>query len=183
MPISDNATLVPAGGYIFLAPTDTEKPITITDPLAPGVKWVNIGHTSLDDLPEFARDGDDPETKGSWQNAKLRQTSPSVTYSISFQSIQADAEIYRLYFGAGTSAVQTDGSFRIPASATPQERALLLILVDGSKYLPLWHPKVSLLGSDAVSMSTDDFVKFPIKATLLGSTLIGNGIGEWAVLS
>ncbi|WP_405016418.1 hypothetical protein OHV05_04345 [Kitasatospora sp. NBC_00070] len=182
MPISDTAVIVPAGGYLYTAPPDEPKPTTITNPLSPGAKWVSVGHTSLDELPEFSRDGDDPETKGSWQNTRLRQTNPSVAYSISFKSIQADAETYRLYFGAGTDAVQADGSFRIPASPVPQVRSVLLILVDGTRFLPLWHPRVSLLGSDAISMASDDFVSFPIKGTLLGSTLIGNAVGEWGVL-
>ncbi|GAB7185930.1 phage tail fiber protein [Kitasatospora sp. Ki12] len=183
MALSDASVIVPAGGYIFTAAPDEPKPTAITDPLNPGAKWVNVGHTSLDDLPEFGRDGDDPEVKGSWQNAKLRATNPSVTYSVTLKSIQADAETYKLYFGAGAEAVQADGSFRIPANPVPQTRALLIVLVDGKRFLPLWHPRVSLLGSDAVGLSNDDFVAFPIKGTFLGSTLIGNAIGEWASLA
>lgn len=181
MAINDDATMIPAGGYIYLAPADTAKPV-ITDPLAPGTPWVSLGHTSLDELPEFGRDGDDPEVKGSWQNSKLRQRTPDVTYTIGFQSIQSDADTYQLYFGAGASAVQADGSFRIPATPTPQTRALLVVVVDGDRFLPLWHPKVSLLGSDAISLSSEDFVSYPITGTFLGSSLIGNAIGEWAQL-
>ncbi|WP_338932636.1 hypothetical protein WEB32_29675 [Streptomyces netropsis] len=180
MALIDNAAIVAAGGYIYIADPDKAKPASITDPLAPGTGWESIGHTSLDELPEFGRDGDDPEIKGSWQNQKLRATTPDVTYSVTFQSIQSTALTYQLYFGAGPGAVQADKSFRIPAVPTPQVKALLVILVDGTRYLPLWHPRVSLLGSDAVSMESDDFVSYPIKGTFLGSSAIGNAIGEWA---
>lgn len=182
MPQNDNAPIVAGTGYIYLADPDTAKPTTITDPTAPGAGWISIGHTSLDDLPEFGRDGDDPETLGTWQNNNLRQTSPKIKYSITFQSVQASAETYQLYFGAGAEAVRPDGSFRIPARPTPQVKALLMILVDGTNFVPLWHPRASLLGKDAVAMSTDKFMAFPIVATLLGSSLIGNDIGEWAAV-
>lgn len=179
MPQNDDAALVAGTGYIYLADPDTAKP-EVSDPLEPGAGWVSIGHTSLEELPEFGREGDDPETIGTWQNNNLRQTSPSVTYQVAFQSVQASAETYQLYFGAGTEAMQPDGSFRIPARPTPQIKALLFILVDGTTFVPLWHPRASLLGSDAVGMATDYFMSFPITAVFLGSSLIDNAIGEWA---
>jgi hypothetical protein len=178
MPQIDEAALVAGAGFIYLADPDTAKP-TVTDPTSPGAGWVNIGHTSLEELPEFGREGDDPETIGTWQNNNLRQTSPSVTYQVTFQSVQASKETYQLYFGAGPEAMQPDGSFRIPARPTPQIKALLFVIVDGENFVPLWHPRASLLGSDAVAMSTDYFMAFPITATFLGSSTIGNAIGEW----
>lgn len=178
----DNSVLQPGGGYIFVAPVGTAKP-TITDPTAPGVGWETIGHTSLDELPEIGRDGDDPETLGSWQNRKLRVTTPDVTYSIAFQSIQSTSLTYQMYFGAGESAEQVDGSFRIPATPVAQEKALLLIVVDGDNFLPMWHPRVSLLGSDAVAMDPEGFVTYPIRGTFLGHSSIGNALGEWAAIA
>ncbi|MGW7270813.1 phage tail tube protein [Streptomyces sp. NPDC054864] len=180
MALIDDAAIVAAGGFIFVAPADTAKPETITDPKNPGAGWESVGHTSLDELPEFGRDGDDPEVKGSWQNSKLRQTTPDVTYSVTFQSIQSTSLTYQMYFGAGPAAVQADKSFRIPATPVPQVKALLVILADGTNYLPLYHPRVSLLGSDAVGMEADDFVTYPIKGTFLGSSVIGGAVGEWA---
>jgi hypothetical protein len=178
----DNSVITPAGGYIYIAPVGTAKPV-ITDPLAPGVDWETVGHTSLDELPEIGRDGDDPETLGSWQNRKLRVTAPDVTYTVAFQSIQSTDLTYQMYFGAGESAVQTDGSFRIPASPQAQEKALLLIVVDGERFLPMWHPRVSLLGSDAVGMDAEGFVTYPITGTFLGHSSIGGALGEWAAIS
>ncbi len=181
MALDDAAVIDPAVGYLYVAPADTAKP-EITDPTDPGEDWENVGHTALDELPEIGRDGDDPETKGSWQNPKLRVTTPDVTYTITFRSIQASPLSYQLYFGAGPAAMQADGSFRIPAKPSAQERALLMIIVDGERFLPLYHPRVSLLGSDAVGMDADGFVTFPIRGTLLSSSVVGGGLGEWAVL-
>ncbi|WP_328391323.1 hypothetical protein OHS81_21575 [Streptomyces sp. NBC_00400] len=176
----DDAAIVAGSGYIFFADPDTPKPTRILDPLKPGPEWTNIGHTSREDLPEFGRDGDDPEALGSWQNAKLRMTTPDITYTVTFQALQATADTYRFYFGAGEDAIQPDGSIRIPATPIPQIQSLLVILVDGKKFVPLWHPRVSLLGSDSIEMATDEFVVFPITGTFLSSSLIDNAIGEWA---
>lgn len=179
MALIDAAAVIASGGYIYVAPTATAKPATITDPLSPGEGWESVGHTSLDELPEFGRDGDEPSTLGSWQNKKLRVINPDVTYTVTFNSVQANETTYQLYFGAGAGATQGDGSFRIPASPTAQEKAILVIIVDGENYLPLWHPRVSLLGSDAVSLATDQFVTFPITGTFLADSSIGGAIGEW----
>ena len=175
----DASAVVASGGYIYIAPVGTAKPETITDPTAPGADWESVGHTSLDELPEFGREADDPTTLGSWQNRKLKTVTPDVTYTITFNSIQCTATTYQLYFGAGSGAVQSDGSFRIPATPVAQEHALLVILVDGDTYVPLWHPRVSLLGSDAISMSAEEFVTFPITGTLLAHESVGGALGEW----
>ncbi|MFF1792663.1 hypothetical protein ACFVXQ_00220 [Kitasatospora sp. NPDC058263] len=182
MTLDATTTIIPGTGYIYLAPPDTPKPLTITDPLAPGSPWGNLGHTSRDNMPELTRDGDDPTTLGSWQNAKLRQTSPDIEYGLTFNSIQADAASLQLYFGAGPEAMQSDGSIRIPVRPTPQIKALLMIMVDGSHFVPLWHPRVSLLGADAVSLDPENWFELPIKGTFLASSLIGGAIGEWATV-
>lgn len=181
MALDATTTIIPGTGYIYFANADTAKP-TVTDPLAPGVGWTNLGHTSRDNMPSLTRDGDDPTTLGSWQNSKLRQTSPDITYGLTFNSIQADAETFQLYFGAGPAAMQPDGSIRIPAKPVPQIKALLLILVDGENFVPLWHPRVSLLGADAISLDAENWFELPLKGTFLASTLIDGDIGEWAVL-
>ncbi|MEU9115196.1 DUF5403 family protein [Streptomyces sp. NPDC048483] len=60
MPLIDEAAIIPGTGFIFLADPDTPKPVNITAPLNPGPGWSNLGHTSRDEMPEFARDGDAP---------------------------------------------------------------------------------------------------------------------------
>ncbi|MER5350582.1 hypothetical protein ABT093_09650 [Kitasatospora sp. NPDC002551] len=182
MSLDDATTIIPGTGYLYLAPPDTEKPVTITDPLAPGSPWVNLGHTSPDNMPSFTRDGDAPTTLGSWQNRKIRQTSPDITYGLTYQSIQADPTNLQLYFGCGAEKMQADGSIRIPASPVPQIKALLMIIVDGSHFVPLWHPRVSLLGSDAVSLDRENWFALPMAGTFLASELIGGDIGEWATV-
>ncbi|MFE3144746.1 hypothetical protein [Streptomyces scopuliridis] len=182
MALDDATPVLPVTGYFYMAPVGTAKP-EFTDPENPGTPWVNFGHTSSENLPELGREGDEPETKGSWQRKKLRQSSPDVTYSVLINAIQATGETFQLYYGAGPSAVQADGSFRIPASPTPQTKALLMVLVDGDSFLPLWAPNVSLIGSDAVQLASDAFAEFAIRGTWLGHSSIGGALGDWGVLT
>lgn len=182
MALDDAAVLKPGTGYIYLADPDTAKPADITDPLDPGAGWSNLGHTSLTNGISFGREGDTPETLGSWQNAALRTTDPTITYSLTINALQASVETYQLYFGAGPEAVQADGSFRIPSRPTAQTKALLVIAVDGAVFLPLWHPRVSIVGSDAITFDPNALAEFPVTATFLGSSLLDGALGEWAVL-
>lgn len=183
MALDDGAVLKPGTGYIYLADPDTPKPTDITDPLDPGAGWANLGHTSLTNGISFGREGDTPETLGSWQQPSLRTTDPAVTYSLTINALQASVDTYRLYFGAGPEALQPDGSFRIPARPTAQVHALLVIAVDGSVFVPLWHPRVSIIGSDAITFDPAALAEFPITATFLGSSALDGALGEWAVLT
>ncbi|MFG3200366.1 hypothetical protein ACGFYT_30080 [Streptomyces sp. NPDC048208] len=179
MALDNTEVVVPGTGYVYLGTADngsgtpTAKPSGAFDPLAPGTGWASIGHTSLENGIEFGRDGDDPDTLGSWQNPKLRTTNPDVTYTLSLNALQASAETYKLYFGAGDGAM-SGGTFKIPAKPEAQARALLIVIVDGGQMLPLYFPNVSLLGSDAISLDPTALLEFPIKGTILAGATSGN---------
>src|SRR5688500_14066097 len=82
MALNDNSVITPAVGYIYVAPVDTASPtpaqIETFDPDTGIASWVQLGHTSRDDLPVFGFDGGDQETRGSWQNASLRRVTTEV---------------------------------------------------------------------------------------------------------
>lgn len=166
----DSEVVLPGTGYVYLANPNTAKPAAPFDPLSPGTGWDAIGHTSLENGIEFGRDGDDPETRGSWQNPKLRTTNPDVTYSLTLNALQASADTYKLYFGAGDGAVQADGSFKIPAKPVAQAKAVLIVVVDATQMLPIYFPNVSLLGSDAITFDPTALLEFPITGTILAGS-------------
>ncbi|MGW3956844.1 hypothetical protein ACWEKM_39430 [Streptomyces sp. NPDC004752] len=56
------------------------------------------------------------------------------------------------------------------------------MIVDGQHFVPLWHPRTSLIGSDAASPDAENFVALPITGTFLGSSTIGGAVGEWAAV-
>ncbi|KIQ62400.1 hypothetical protein TR51_25500 [Kitasatospora griseola] len=171
MALDNTEVVLPGTGYVYLAEPNKAKPATGFDPLAPGTGWDSIGHTSLENGIEFGRDGDDPATLGSWQNPKLRTTNPDVTYTLTLNALQASAETYKLYFGAGDAAYDaTAGVFKIPAKPTAQSKALLIVIVDAEQMLPIYFPNVSLLGSDAITFDPTALLEFPIKGTILAGS-------------
>jgi hypothetical protein len=131
------------------------------------VAWVNVGHTSRDDLPEFGYDGGDLETRGTWQNESLREveTKPVADYLV-FKLHQFDSGAFELYYGKDASAVA--GVFGVAGGTTvPVEKALFILIVDGQNKIGFHAHKASFRRDDAVEMATDEFAALPIRATLL----------------
>lgn len=129
--------------------------------------WSNIGHTSDDDMPEWGFDGGDSEVKGTWQNPALREveTETAADYLTLFLH-QFDTDTFELYYGKDSST--TKGVFGV-AGGTPQpnERAFLVIIVDGDVRIGFYAPKASVKRDDAIQMPNDEFAALPIRATFL----------------
>lgn len=191
----DNA-MNPATGYLYVAAVGTERPeidtgFDYTDPATwglddggtpPAPLWTNIGHTSLENGLEFASDGDDPETLGTWQVPNLRTTNPRRTYSVTINLAEFTPEAYELYYGGG-SLVTIEGvdSYVIPDIPVAQERALLILAVDGQHMVAQHFKKVSLIGSDSMTYDPAALTEMPITATILGGQTYGSGSGQGEV--
>jgi hypothetical protein len=187
MALNDDAVLTAARGYIYLAPQDTASPTDLVienfTAAVPGlaVGWVNLGHTSRDDLPEFGFDGGDTETRGSWQNESLAQivTEAAVDY-VTFNLLQFDVESLGYYYGVTNGAAE--GANRFTALTNPgtnlPTRALLIIVVDGDTNIAFYAPRASLRREDAISLATDEFGTLPMRATFLGGN-VTEGLFSW----
>ncbi len=135
--------------------------------LAAGGGWINIGHTSRDDLPEFGMDGGDTETRGSWQNAALREvvTEQTADYCI-IRLLQFTKDALELYYGRNAST--TAGVFGVPTGTqVPQEHALLIVIVDGTTKLGFHSAKSSFRREDSITMAVDEFAVLPVRATFM----------------
>ncbi|WP_025272035.1 hypothetical protein [Haloglycomyces albus] len=164
--------VIPAVGYIYVAPPDTLMPplASIIDPATPdgwgSGQWDSIGNTSLDNGISHAVDGDDPETKGSWQKPNLRLTNPKKTYSLDIKLEDFTVESYRLYYGSSRSA-DPDGTFVIPESPVAQARALLIIAVDADHMVAEYYPRVTIIGNGAIEYDPANLTEIPVRATVL----------------
>lgn len=188
--MEDNA-LNPATGYVFVAPVGTEAPVIeagfdYTDPSTWGINdvddsplWANIGHTSLENGLEFTSEGDDPETLGTWQVPNLRTTNPPKTYSVVINLADFTVETYKLYYGGGE--VLAGGGFVIPDLPVAQDRALLVIAVDGEYAVSQHYKKVSLIGSDSITYDPSTLTEMPVRATILGGQTYGTASGQGQV--
>ena len=113
MALIDTATLVPNSGNYFIAPVGTAAP---TDLSAIPATWVNIGHTSLEDIMSFESEGGEQSVLGTLQNPSLRTSysKRSETWSIILQ--QWDEDSLRLYFGSNAT---DDGALWLHVPNTP----------------------------------------------------------------
>jgi hypothetical protein len=147
-----------AGGRSAAADAKTTLPVA----------WVNVGHTSRDDLPEWGLDGGDLEAKGTWQNESLREveTKSTVDY-LTFKLHQFDSGAFELYYGKDALPTTT-GVFGVAGGTTvPVEKALFILIVDGDNKIGFHAHKASFRRDDSVEMATDEFAALPIRATLL----------------
>jgi len=174
MALNDNAVVLPAVGYIYVAPVDTASPtpaqIESFNPTTGISPWVQLGHTSRDDLPVFGFDGGDSETKGSWQNASLRRVTTEVAQDfVTFNALQLDEAILSYYYGV-TNPGSTVGKFDVTDSATSGiETALLIVIVDGDATIGFHASKVSMGREDSIELAVDEFVGVPLRASVLKS--------------
>lgn len=177
MALDDSAVLIPGTGFIFLhdtpgtaPPGDTAAEIAALDleaaTLATG--WNNAGHTSRENNVSLGRDGGDRTTQGSWQSPALRETVAPITWTFGFNALQVTNDNLEMYFGGGTFT--TADRFDVPDTPTPVEKALFVVMVDGSIRLPIYIPKVSVLGGDPIEADVENFLEWSLVATVLKNT-------------
>lgn len=132
-----------------------------------GQGWTNVGHTSRGDLPEFGFEGGDTEVKGTWQNESLREvvTDPIADF-LTLMLHQFDTESFELYYGKNASS--TAGVFGVAGGTpAPLEKALLIVIVDGTTQVAFYSPKASIRRDDSISLAVDEFAALPVRATFL----------------
>ena len=172
---NDNAVLTAAVGYIYTAPVGTAPPVpsaisalNLENPASwAATGWTSVGHTSEGDLPEFGFEGGDTEVRNSWQKKKLREvmTEDPVDYLTS-QLQQFDGDALELYYGANASA--TPGVFGVAGTGnTRLERAIFVVIVDGTFRIGFHAHKASIRRDDSISLDTEDFGSLPVRATFL----------------
>lgn len=173
MAVTDGAVLLPGIGHILLGNVAATKPnlAALTsfaaDTSVVPSGFTDIGHTDLDQILQFGTEGGDTETKGSWQNAALREivTTAKVDYLI-FKSLQIlDNTVLSLYHGGGSAAVANE--FAWPDNPTPTEKAFLLIMLDGTTPTALYARKSSIRAESEMEFASDDFTKAPLRVTFL----------------
>lgn len=141
------------------------------------IGWSPIGHTGMEDLPEFGYDGGDSETKGSWQKKNLKEvtTETPVDY-VTIKALQFDSETLELYYGKNASSI--DNVFGVDApSSSGVERAVLIVLVDGDFKIAFSSAKASVRRDESVALSAEDFSTLPLRATFIKHP--GRHLFEW----
>ncbi|WP_052422508.1 IPT/TIG domain-containing protein [Nonomuraea candida] len=178
--LTKDPVLVPATGYVFVAPEGTPKPTLPLDIRnlrtlreSVGISWASIGNTSLENGISHESEGDEAEVLGTWQNPALRTTTPPKIYTVTLALADFTIETYKLYYGGGT--VSPDGSFVIPSVPAATTKAMLIVAVDGDRHVVEYYERVSLIGAEGVAYDPAALSEMPVKATILGGQ---SGLGE-----
>jgi hypothetical protein len=179
---NDQAVITASRGFIFVADPDTPPPtpaqVKAFDPetgLMQG--WDSVGHTARDELPEMGFDGGDTEVRGTWQSAAFREvvTEAPADY-VTFNVHQFDRLGLSLYYGVSDPGPVQHVFAVQEASARTTEKALLIIIVDGTVRVGFHAGRTSIRREAAISLSTDGFAYLPLRSTFLK----GNGpLFEW----
>ena len=171
MALDDSLVLVPGKGAVFTATsgttlwTSTEIDTFISAGTIPS-GWDHLGHTDADSPLTPSQDGGDTTTLGSWQNDALKQTQAPVVDSFTVPAEQVlDTAVMSLYLGGGDAS--TADEFAAPDSPAPVEKAWMVLFIDGTVCLGWGGAKAAITRGDAASISTDDFMKYPLKFTIL----------------
>ncbi|BCP36364.1 hypothetical protein MINTMi198_17340 [Mycobacterium intracellulare M.i.198] len=147
--------------------TGTGTPtVTVTQVASPN-GWVNVGHTSRDDLPEFGFDGGKKQMRGTWQRKRLREVESGdpTEDSLKFTLEQFDRNSLELYFGE--DAADTSGVFGVDGNFTPVEKSVFVVLVDGDARVGFYASKAEISRDASIKMPLDNFAGLPVKATFL----------------
>ena len=131
--------------------------------------WTNLGHTSREDLPEPGFDGGDTETRGTWQNAAVKEviTDVAVDY-ITFNLHQFDDVALSLYYGQDNGPGAVAGEFRVQSAPTAtQERSFLMVIVDGTDKIGFYARKASMRREGSITLGVDEFSVLPMRATFV----------------
>lgn len=161
MALDDNTLIIPGTGFIFTAPTGTPKPANLSAPAAP---WVDNGHTSDDGLTinfEIAK-----TKRTTWRaRAGVRVSVDEINFRLSWTALQLDNDTLSHYFGGGD--ISDPDTFGVLKTPTPQEKALFVRLVDGSKEVDFYAAKAAIGGDGESTANPEDFTGFPLSAEIL----------------
>lgn len=173
MALTSGAVLLPGIGHVLTGtvgaaiPALSDLTAFAADTSVLPTGFSELGYTDLDQVLTFGQDGGDTTVKGSWQNKSLREiTTVALVDFIVVKSIQLlDNAILSLYHGGGDATVSNE--FKWPDASTPTEKALTLIMLDGTVPVALYANKVSIRRESEIEVSSDDFIKLPLRFTFL----------------
>ncbi|ROR95516.1 hypothetical protein EDD28_0072 [Salana multivorans] len=173
MTLNDDSTLVVGAGNYFTAPVGTAVPADLS---AIAGDWVNLGHSSQEDILSISSEGGEKTTLGSLQNKALRTVTSPRTESFALNLHQFNSDALKLHFGQNMIPVEGGKFLGVPASPTPTTVAFLAVFTDEGRVFAIYAPKVSIGRGDDLDISdTENLAILPISVTPLQ-----HGSNTWA---
>ena len=164
MALNDAATLVINTGNFFTAPVGTALPSALGTIIAP---WVNVGHTSIEDIFNITSDGGEQTVLGTLQNQQLRSRFSARTETMTFTLQQFDTAGLKLFYGSNAT-IGTGGEVQVPVNPVPTQAAFLAVFADGVNKFAFYVPKADIFRADDMSLSdTESLAGLPLGITPL----------------
>ena len=165
MAYNSGATLIPDSGNYFTAPVGTAAPADLSSVSAP---WVNVGHTSLEDILSISSEGGEKTVLGTLQNKQLRTKYSARTETMNFTLQQFDEDSLKLYFGSNMANTGDANYLGVSTDPTPTQAAFLIVFVDASNMFSFWVPKADIFRGDDMSLGdSETLAGLPIAVTPL----------------
>lgn len=133
--------------------------------------WVNVGHTSNGNLPEFSLDGGDATALSTWLKPNVRTTYAETTGTVTWNSVQGDTETLKNTYN-GTDV--QGGGVAFSLDKRPQKKGLFLLWEDTNtgERMGMWLPNTSKTFNSFPTLSTDAFVEYGLIASILSSDVL-----------
>lgn len=164
MTVDATALFIPGLATVFLASPNHAMPAGgLSDFVlssAGPTGWDNIGHTSKDDVVNFAKDGGDKTSLDTMLAAGVRTVYSSEAWTLNVAALQAAKSVLDLAFNGD---FDDDDGYIVPASNVGTNSAAFLLMQDGTAQMGFYLPNTSIKLGDAVKI--DDpatFLEFPL---------------------
>ena len=179
MALNDDAVLNINTASFYKAPAGTSLPAVTALLTAIPSPWVNIGHTTEDNIFSINSSGGDTTTLRSLQAKSLRTSTTARDESFVINLLQFDADSLALYFGSNGAVDGTSGWFEVPNSPVPTAGAFLAVFTDGASKFGIGAAKVEIVRADDFDFAdTNSMANLPIKVTPL--TVAGKS-SAWSI--
>ncbi|GAB2698363.1 phage tail tube protein [Thalassiella azotivora] len=170
MGLNSAQVILPGRGTAFTAAPDTapfDKATVDPASAATYTGWDCIGHTSRDNTVSLSKEGGEATNRGSWWDPNLRATRDPNVWGFTMNSLQVDELTLGLAFPGGEIR---DGGFWVPSATGSVERAVYILMADGSARAGLYFPRVDISIGDAPEIATDSFFEIQLSGSLLSAT-------------
>ncbi len=173
--------ILPGNGTVLQAPVGTEPfdldSFQITDPTT-FTGWELLGHTSRENPPAFSKEGGEVTQKGTWEQSGVRAVNGEAeTYSLAINALEVTQESLSLAFGGG----EYDSTRKRYAvrEIQAQERALFLVMLDGTNRAGIDMPNTSIKIGDLPEIDVENFFEVQLLAQVLTDPTSGDKFGFW----
>lgn len=163
-------------GHVYYAPVDTE-PFDLSKfkflDESTHTGWTWLGDTSSENLLEIETDGGGTQYKRTWDRPNVRAVRESESVSATINSVNVSSETFMLGF-EGYEYDEQLKAYKIGANVGSSQKALLVVMEDGSHIAGMYFPNTDIKGSFP-TISLEDFTEIALSVAVLNSTKTNEG--------